>query len=170
MMTRSSFALAALMLLGSAAVAEPLDVSAAPAFRAKPTAPIAIEWELAASPVVSQPLALTLTITSDIAIVGARLTLAVDDPLVLIEPAAETALDTLLPGEPVTVVVRVLPLIAQTQYLRVAVAGEGNGSPQLRTLSVPIRFEHPLPDKDSPAVSQSPADGVQSLQAVETVF
>ncbi len=44
------------------------------------------------------------------------------------------------------------------------------GVPQLRTLSVPIRFENSTPDKDDAALSLSPADAVQSLEAVETVY
>lgn len=138
--------------------------------RTKPTAPIGIAVEQAQAPIVGQPLEIVLTITAEIELEGGLLTLGVDDPLALIRPAAETALGTLEPNLPVTIVVTVLPLIVETQYLRVAVTGTIGGVPQLRTLSVPIRFESSMPDKDDAALSLSPADAVQSLEAVETVY
>jgi hypothetical protein len=170
MKSRQVLSLLALLLASSAGTSDHRTEPSTIAFHPKPTAPIGIDWELANPPVVAQPLAITLTIVSEIEVSGARLTLSVDDPIVLIEPAAETALGTLVPGEPVAVVVRVLPLVAETQHLRVAVTGEGNGAPQLRSLSVPIRFENPPPDKDATPLSLHPAEAVQSLQAVETVY
>ena len=138
-------------------------------FRTKPTAPIRIDFEQPPRPIVGQPLEIALTITAEVEIAGGLLTLGVDDPLALIEPAAETALGTLAPESPVTIVVTVLPLVGETQYLRVAVTGAIGGEPQLRTLSVPIRFETATSAKDAAPLSLSPADAVQSLQAVETV-
>ena len=175
MRNRIAFAAAALSLLAPVlpapvACAAPGADEAEPAvFRPKPTAPIGIAWELEAPPAVGMTLRIVLTITAEIGVSGARLTLGVDDPLPLIDPAAETALGTLRPGEPVTVVVTVLPLVAETQYLRVAVGGQGSGAPQLRTLSVPIRFENARPDKNSSPLSLSPEGATESLQAVETV-
>lgn len=138
-------------------------------FQPKPTAPIDIGWELPVKPVVGMPVDVVLTISADLELAGGRLLIAVDDPLALIDPAAETGLGTLRPGEPVTLVVKVLPLVAETQYLRVAVTGDGGGVQQLRTVSVPIRFENARPIKAGTPVLQSPGDEGQSLQAVETV-
>ena len=139
-------------------------------FRTKPTAPIAIAFEQSREPIVGQPLDIVLTITAELELSGGLLTLGVDDPLALIQPAAETALGTLTANLPVRIVVTVLPLVAETQYVRVAVTGTIGGEPQLRTLSVPVRFEIATPDKDDAALPMSPADAVQSLEAVETVY
>ena len=171
MMLRKSLPAVALMLLAIPAFAAQGDSEPEPAvFRTKPTAPVGISFELVSEPVVGQPLEVVLTITAEVELSGGRLTLGVDDPLALIEPAAETALGMLAPEMPVTIVVTVLPLVAETQYLRVAVSGTISGEPQLRTLSVPIRFGNAVPAKPDAALPMIPADAVQSLEAVETVF
>jgi len=171
MTLRNSLPAVALWLVASPLFAAQGAEEPAPGvFRSKPTAPIDIAVEQAQEPIVGQPLEIVLTITTELELAGGLLTLGVDDPLPLIEPAAETALGTLRPDLPVTIVVTVLPLVAETQYLRVAVTGAIGGEPQLRTLSVPIRFELATPDKDDAALPMSPADAVQSLEAVETVY
>ena len=161
----------ALILVAGPVCAAPGGEEPAPSvFRPKPTAPIGIAFEQAQAPLVGQPLEVVLTITAEVELSGGLLTLGVDDPLALIRPAAETALGTLAPGRPVTIVVTVLPLVAETQYLRVAVAGTIGGEPQLRTLSIAIRFDSAAADKGNAALPMSPADAVQSLDAVESVY
>jgi hypothetical protein len=140
----------------------------AEAFASKPTAPIAIGWELSGEPRVGAPLTVSLTISADIELAGATLTLGVDDPLSLIEPATATPLGTLVPGTPVAIDVTVLPLTDVTHYLRVAVGGESSGQPQMRSVSIAIRFDNAAASKDAPGVA-SPAEAVHSLPAVETV-
>lgn len=168
---RKSLPAAALLLMSGRVLGAQGAVEPEPTvFRAKPTAPIGIEFEQPIAPVVGQPLEIVLTITAELELSSGLLTLGVDDPLALIDPAAETALGTLVPEMPRTVVVTVLPLVAETLYLSVAVSGEIGGEPQLRTLSVPIRFATAAPDKDAAALPLSPADAVQSLEAVETVY
>lgn len=170
MKLRNSLTAATLLLLATPGfAAQDTGETEHPVFQPKPTAPITIGWELPTTPVVGALVEVVLTISADVEITGGRLMMAVDDTLALIDPAAETALGTLRPGEPVTLVVKVLPLVAETQHLRVAVAGDGGGAPQLRTVSVPIRFENARPAKGDSPLLQSPGGEVQSLQAVETV-
>jgi hypothetical protein len=171
MTPRRSLPAVTLLLVASPLFAAPGAEEPAPAvFGTKPTAPVEIVFEQAQEPMVGQPLRIALTITPELELSGAMLMLGVDDPLALIEPAAETALGTIQPDLPVTIVVTVLPLAAETQYLRVAVSGAIGGEPQLRTLSVPIRFGTATPDKDDAALPMSPADALRSLEAVETVY
>jgi hypothetical protein len=171
MRLRKLLSVVALLLAASPLyAAQGIEEPAPSVFRPKPTAPVGIAFEQAQEPIVGQPFEIVLTITAEVELAGGLLTLGVDDPLPLIKPAAEVVLGTLVPGMPVTITVTVLPLVAETQYLRVAVAGTISGEPQLRTLSVPIRFESTTPDKNDAALPMSPADAVQSLEAVETVY
>jgi hypothetical protein len=138
--------------------------------RSKPESQIGVAWKLTGEPVVGQPLEIVLTISAEVGITGARLTLGVDDPLPLLDPAGgEMVLADLDPGTPVEAVVTVLPLVTETQYLRIAVSGQSAGGPQLRTLSIAVRFESAARQKDDRALTVQPLEEVHSLQAVETV-
>ena len=170
MKLRKSMASAGLFLLAAAAqAADESRVGEPEVYASKPTAPIGISWELSDEPRVGQPLTIDLTIAADIELAAAKLTLGVDDPLSLISPATETPLGSLMPGTPLGIAVTVLPLSAETHYLRVSVSGESGGQPQFRSVSIAIRFEGVATSKDTPDAAR-PAEAIHSLPAVETVL
>jgi hypothetical protein len=160
-----------LILFGTAVhAAEGAGEAEALYMRSKPESPIGVSWDLAGEPVVGQPLEIVLRVSAEIEVTGVQLTLGVDDPLALIDPpGGALPLANLGPDTPVEVVVTVLPLVAETQYLRVSVGGYTGDQPQLRALSIPIRFESVTRLKDDQAQSLRPAEEVHSLPAVETV-
>jgi hypothetical protein len=135
----------------------------------KPTASIRIEHRFASEPEVGQALEITLTITSGDALTGALLTLGADDPLALIEPLTAVALGALAAGESAEVVVTVLPLIEQTHYLNVTVAGETSGGQQVKSVAIAIR----PPGRALRKAASDPAgksdESVRSFGAIETV-
>ena len=111
-------------------------------FIGKPTAPIAVEHTFAAPPSVAQPVVVTISVTPGVDLTGAVLSLAAEEPLVLIEPVAgiDVAVGDVGAGETAEVTVTVLPLTDATHYLGVTVTGVIAGMPQARSVSVPIRL------------------------------
>lgn len=168
--TLSLFAIG--LLAASQAQAARAHKTADGVFGGKPLAPIAISWEIGNAPAVGQVVEIALDITPAMDLRGAVLTLGADDPLALIEPAAEVSLGDLEAGQSTAIAVSVLPLIDQTHHLDVIVRGEIGGQPQVRSIAIAIRLpggELRKTEEAAPA-QRSVAEAVQSMPAVETVY
>lgn len=170
-MMRSRFmlaVLASLMLVGlPGRAAEPTDREPLP-FAPKATAPIGIVYKLKDEPRVGVSLDVALTVSAGAALADAELTLGADDPLALIDPLAPVDLGTFEQGEKRELVVTVLPLLAQTHYLRVAVAADIDGVRQTRSVVVPIRIPDAAPRKSTSQTAGKSDDSVRSFEAIET--
>jgi len=170
MRTMLILALTAAPLLAGEALAAQRQKSEDGGFTAKLTAPIGIGHELSREPAVGQVLEVRLTITPGEPLTNAVVSLGADDPLAIIEPTADVALDAIAAGESGEVNVTVLPLLNETQYLRVSVTGDIGGSRQTRSLSVAIRLPGDAVTTEPGAGAEASTDeSVRSFKAIETV-
>ena len=161
---------AALMLLATLpqAMAAP-EGAAVPAAAPKPSAPIAIAYELAAEPQVGQPLEIRLSIGAEADLATLRVDLEADDPLAMIDPIGSVELGFLGAGEETGLAVSVLPLLDQTHYLNVSVTAAVEGVEQTRSIAVPIRLPGSELRKAEDGQAGKIESGVRSFHAVETI-
>jgi hypothetical protein len=138
-------------------------------FTPKLTAPIGIEFTIAAEPRVGEALSVALTVTAEAALGNGLLQLAADDGLTVTEPVAEVALGNLDVGEVAEVAVTVIPLTGGRQYLHVSVTADIRGERQTRSIAVPIRTPAAGALKPDDVPSGKAGEAVRSLGAVETV-
>ena len=103
---------------------------------AKPTGPIAVEYQVAAPPTVGAPLEIEISARVEPAVKGLTIEANPSAPraVLLTPPAAVTAGDGLFTWK-----ITVVPLAAEAGYLSVIVAGRVDGVAQARAVTVPLR-------------------------------
>jgi hypothetical protein len=137
----------ALTALVAAALAWPTLVGAAPpaaertapareALRVKPTGPIAVDYRLAAAPALGVPLEIIVTARVEADVNGVSLAANATSPsgVLVAAPVLVTSGDGVYSWS-----ITVVPLAADAGYLNVIVAGEVDGLPQARSVTVPLR-------------------------------
>lgn len=149
-------------------LAKPLEQTAAPVGE-KPTPPIAITHRLSGSPQVGQPVEVVFSIAAEGDMTGVNVDFTADDPIAMIDPVGSLGLGNLKAGQGTDVTVTVLPLMNQTHYLNVTVTALIDGTPQTRSIAVPIRLPGSEIRKSDKEAAGNPEESVQSFQAIETV-
>jgi hypothetical protein len=151
---------AALLLASSGASAAPRPDDAAPLaverLPVKPGGPIAVEYKLAAQPVVGTPLEVAVT---------AHVEPGVTDVTLAAEPSVPRAVLVTVP-ELVAAAegtyswrITVVPLAAEAGYLTVVVAGQADGLEQARSVTVALGSAPQAGAAPATAAPPSPADG-----------
>lgn len=164
-----ALALAALMLaVPFAGHTKPRAQPAEPAGE-KPIPPIAITHRLSGSPQVGQPIDVVFSIAAEDDMTGVNVDFTADDPIAMIDPVGSLGLGNLRAGQGTDVTVTVLPLMNQTHYLNVTVTAMIDGTPQSRSIAVPIRLPGSEIRKSDTEAAGNPEESVQSFQAIETV-
>lgn len=168
----NGLALALVALIAAAplaATAKPGRAETAPSVTPKPTAPIAITHRLASEPALGQPVEVIVSIAAENEMTGVNLQFAADDPLAMIDPVDSLGIGTLRAGEGADVAVTVLPLLDRTHYLSVTVTALVDGTPQTRSIAVPIRLPGSEVQKSDGEADVDAAERLHSFGAVETV-
>jgi hypothetical protein len=112
-------------------------------FPVKPTGPIAVEHHLGADPAVGVPLTITLSARVSGQVDALRLDASASRPdaLLLTTPELVASGDSEF-----TWVHTIVPLAVDAGYLNVAVAGDIDGLPQARSVSIAVRTVPPTAD------------------------
>jgi hypothetical protein len=139
--------------LSSAAPREVVDARA-PAraeLPVKPTGPIAVEHRFDADPAVGVPLTITISarVSGQVDALNLETTASRPDALLLTTPALVASGDSEF-----TWVLTIVPLAVDAGYLNVAVAGDIDGLPQARSVSIAVRTA-PRPADDPAAHGNS---------------
>jgi hypothetical protein len=127
----------------------------------KPTGPIAVTHELAATPALGQLLEVTVSATAGAGALGLSLAARAADPDALLLAAQSAGVER--DGRTVWVVT-VMPL-APSSYLNLVVTAELDGVPQARSLVIPVR----VPGADAPA-SAAATSAEADADAAEAVI
>jgi hypothetical protein len=135
----------------------------------KPTPPIAITHRLSGSPQVGQPIEVVFSIAAEGDMTGVNVDFTAEDPIAMIDPVGSLGLGNLRAGQGTDVTVTVLPLMNQTHYLNVTVTALIDGTPQTRSIAVPIRLPGSEIRKSDKEAAGNPEESVRSFQAIETV-
>jgi hypothetical protein len=147
------------MLLSSAlasAAPPPGDVSAAAPRRlpVKPGGPIAVEYQVAADPIVGTPLEI---------VISARVEAGVSNVAIEANPSAPRAVLVTQPetgtrGDGIhSWTITVVPLVADAGYLTIVVSGEADGLRQARSLTVPLGSAEPQGLAPAPQTAEGEA-------------
>jgi len=128
--------------LSSAAPREAVEARA-PArveFPVKPTGPIAVEHHLGSVPAVGVPLTITISVhvSGQAGALSLETTASRPDAVLLTTPTLVAGGDS-----EYTWTVTIVPLTADAGYLNVAVAGDVDGLPQARSVSIAVRTAPP---------------------------
>jgi hypothetical protein len=152
---------AALLFASSGASAAPRpDAAAAPAVESrpvKPGGPIAVEYKLAAQPVVGTPLEVALTAHVEPGVTNVTLAAEPSVPRAVLVTAPE-----LVAAAEGTYSWRitVVPLAAEAGYLTVVVAGQADGLEQARSVTVALGSARQAGAAPAPAAQPAaPAEG-----------
>jgi hypothetical protein len=122
----------------------------------KPTAPIAMHYEISGDAGLGQAIAVTVSFTPEQPLDNATVRLSADEALVLVAPPGGLEFGSVPAGREIRVVVGVTPLALAVLRLNVSVAGSMHGEAQSRNLSIPIRLG---PAAKTPAVLKREAGG-----------
>lgn len=137
--------------LGLALLGPSLGAHAAPAGHesgvvpgGKPIAPIAIDYTIDVEPALGQALGIRVTIVPEQRLDDVAVTLMPSDGLVLGGTPTQTSHGAVAAGQRIELELSVTPLVLARLRLGVTVAGDLDGVPQARTVSIPIRLADTL--------------------------
>jgi hypothetical protein len=130
---------------------------------AKPTGPIAVEYRLAAEPVVGAPLEIVVSARVEPGVKGLSIDANASAPhaVLLTPPTVVTAEDGVYAWK-----ITVVPLAAEAGYLSVIVAGRVDGVAQARAVTVPLRGAAAAPS--APAAQTAGPEALIALPVHET--
>lgn len=168
-MTRRAARLVAAMLACVCATAggAPRPQTGAPARSpGKPTAPITIEFALAAEPAVGAAVEVSIEVRASAEVRDLALDVRAADPAALLVAAQAP-----VAGKPGTWIVTVVPLADATSYLSVTAQGTIGDAPQTRSVAIPLRVPGAKPTAQAARAraAAGEGEGVVLLPAVETV-
>lgn len=133
----------------------------------KPTAPITIEFSLAAEPAVGALLAISIAVHASAELGDLALEVRAEDGSALL-----VAAQTPVAGVPGAWTVTVVPLADVTAYLNVTAQGTLGGVPQTRSVAIPVRVGNAKPARAlraSAVAGEGEAERLVLLPAAETV-
>lgn len=108
-------------------------------FVGKPVAPIDIDFELIGTPRLGHPVEIVITVTPQVSMTNAALTLTAPEGLVLSSPGLTSIADTPA-GTAANISLLVTALVVEVQYLSVFVEADLAGVRQARSIQIPIRL------------------------------
>jgi hypothetical protein len=123
-------------LVGAAPPVDERAPAVSTGYPVKPTGPIAVEYRLAAAAVVGVPLeiAVTARVQAETSRLAIEATASTPQAVLVTSPEAVSAGDGVYSWT-----ITVVPLAAEAGYLNVIVAGDIDGVPQARSVTVPLR-------------------------------